>query len=244
MAAMIVCVVVFFLVALFLAPVVFCASIHGKSILLKVYVLGIRVFYVQGESWQEVISKLKRLVPKKKPKKKNAKKQKQNEAEETEKTKKEKRKKELSVAEVVELIRRLALSVNGFMRMLLRFVWFYDVEVVVPVSGADASDVAQEFGKTHALLGGARAALSNLLHLRFKKIVVIPNFAQNPIQAEFALKVAMSPFTLLLAAGYAVWRFARENPAVAQKKRRRALKKRMKKIQKNRQRVQKKANKK
>ncbi len=203
-------------------PAVFSASVRGQSILFRVYILGVRVFRLKGEGWPDLIEQLKKKIPKRKSKKEKPPQKTKSTAN---KTDSKKSKKQWSVEELIALVKQLATTADATIRLFLRLIWFYDIEVVIPAEGKDAHAVAMEYGKMQALLGGAHAILNNIAHLRFKRMMVIPHFAGPKVPAEFAVKVALSPAVLMMVLLYAVVRFIRESPMVEKRKRRRRVKK-------------------
>ncbi len=204
-----------FLVLLFFVPFVISLRVHGQAFALRLYVLGIRVLYLHGKSVPEFLENIKKRIPKRNPNKKKKTAQKKTKTTQ----KKSKQQETHDLAYYVQLLQRLSQASTVSTRFLLHFVWFYDIELFIPVQAANAALVAQNYGKTQALLGTARAALCNLVHIKFKKMVVFANFAEQPLPTEFAGKIAVSPSTLFLAGIYMLVYFLKGGPYSMQRKR-------------------------
>lgn len=134
-----------------------------------------------------------------KPREKRKKKKRKDERKEGEEGKEEPKKKR-TLPQILYLVKRIASSFGAARKMLFKGLWFYDVELVFPVDEGDAADTAIRFGQIQALVGGARAAVENLVHVRYKRLVVIPDFAsQHKDETFFSCKVAAMPVIMIVA---------------------------------------------
>ncbi len=224
MAGVIVGVLLGLCLLVFFIPVVVSFSVTGQAVAFRVYVLGLPLFRLQGETLADLQEQFKKRLPKRKSKRGGSTQKKKPKAEKVEKED-IKEKKQRTVSDYIELVRWLAASASASVRLLLRFVLVYDVQMMLPVQGANACLTAQKYGKMQAFLGAARAAVSNVVHLRIRKMVVLADFAGQSPPVEFSAKVALSPAALVLFLLYALWYTLKTNPALARKKRRRHIQK-------------------
>ncbi|MDL2254100.1 hypothetical protein LJC49_08570 [Ruminococcaceae bacterium OttesenSCG-928-I18] len=210
---------------LLLLPVIVTADYRAGVFSLKVRVL----FFVNLK-----------ILPAK-PKKKGKEKKKKHDgdtAEEEQEEREEKKKKapkERSIEEWIDLVKRLASSASRALRFILKGLLIYDVEIVLPVQAQQASDVAVRVGQLHAAIGGARAVLENLLHIRYRRYVLIPDFTgESKKQLVLACKVVTAPVIIVVAGILALIHFIRHSHLIRRFMRLRALKKRRKKMAKQR----------
>lgn len=105
-----------------------------------------------------------------------------------------------TLGELITLIKRIASAAGAAMRWLLRGIFIRKVEFVLPVTGSDAAEVAQKTGRTHALVGTGRAVLENVFNIRFKQLMVIPDFSNDSEQKlHFSCIIIASPIILIIA---------------------------------------------
>lgn len=130
----------------------------------------------------------------KKARRKSRKKKKKEEAEE----KKPRRKR--SLQQWLYLIKRIANAAGAAKNILLAGLRIYDFTFILAIHEEEASDTAIRYGQVQAAVGAARAVLENLIKIRYKTLVVIPDFEgrekQSPI---FSCKVAVCPVIMLVA---------------------------------------------
>lgn len=147
----------------------------------------------------------------KKSKPKKEKKQDVKKEEDEEEKKEEKPKK--TPSEIITLVKRIVSSAGVFLRRFLRHIRIKDLELVLPVSSEDASDVAINCGRIQMLIGATHAVLEERMHVTYKRLVVLPDYA-NQFHGSliFSCKVAASPVIMLAAAIAAGIRFLRYKP--------------------------------
>ena len=174
------------LVVLLLAPMVLGAELRDGQ-----FTLWVRVLFV----------KMRLLPAREKPVKKKRKKPEKEEPEEEPREEEEQKTRGRTAQQWLELIRRIVSSFTAGMKLLCKMMLVYDVEVLIPVRADDPSQLAQRFGQVQAAVGATRAALENVLYLRYKRLVAMPDFADDDkIQPVLACKVAVSP-VIIIAAG-------------------------------------------
>lgn len=106
-----------------------------------------------------------------------------------------------TVTEILELVKKGAESASPAMRLLLKWLRVYDLELVLPVHAQDAAAVAIRCGQMHALVASVHAALRNILTIRFRKLEILPDFTGKGEQSTyFSCKIAVSP-VIMIAAG-------------------------------------------
>lgn len=188
------------LLALVVLLLVLPASVYvryaGGEILVRARVLGVPFTLLPGK---ERPNKPKKEKPEK--------------PEDEEEPAEEKTKKKRSVSDWMLLIRRIATSAKAGLRVVLKGLWVRDVQLVLPVHAQDAADTAIRCGQMQALVGSVRAVLSNVVHLKCKRLVVLPDF--NGAQQEqlyFSCKVLAAPVIMLAAGIVAFNQFIRSRP--------------------------------
>lgn len=157
-----------------------------------------------------------------------------------EKPKEEKPKKERSFSDILALVREGAHAATRAMRIVLKGLWFYGIDVFVPVSADDAAATALRAGQVQAAIGTTRAVLENLLHLRYRRLAVYPDFAgQYKERFTFACKIATFPVIMVAAGLVGLFSFLKAHSLdyrLATRRlppaRRKALKKRMRAVKK------------
>lgn len=178
------------LILLFLlCPVIVGISYRDETFGLTVRLLGFikLTLYPQDEEKQA-----KKDARQEKKRRKKQKKQ----DEEAEKKPKRKR----TLRQWLYLIKRIAHSAGAAKGLILRALRVYDLEFVLAVHEEEASDTAIRFGQLQAAVGGVRAILENLIKIRYKTLVIIPDFAgQYATSPTFSCKVAACPVIMLIA---------------------------------------------
>lgn len=173
------------LVLLVVLPTVVYVSYRGGTFTLK-----LRVLFVKLTLFTTVPTRKRKRKPKK---------EKPSKPQKTEAPKKEKPKK--TIEEMLVLVKRIASSAGVFMRVFLRFLRIRDVELVLPVSAGEAADTALRCGRVQMLIGTTRAVLEERVHIRYTRLVVLPDFAGQYGQSSlFSCKIAASPVIMLAAA--------------------------------------------
>ena len=212
------------LVVLLLRPVVVGIDYRNATFSVWVRVLFVKIKLLPAKHGEDGEAKSR-----KKRKKKADRAQKQ---EEEEKEGAQKAHKERSIGEWIELIKRLASSATRGLRLILKTLRIYDVEIVLPVEAQEASDVAVRYGQMQAAIGGARAVLENLLHIRYRRFILIPDFtAESKNRLILSCKVATAPVIILAAGILAFVHFIREGHLLRRFVRLRAAKKRRRQMQ-------------
>ncbi len=98
------------------------------------------------------------------------------------------------------LIKRIASSAGSAMGIAGKGLWIYDVDFSIAVHAGDAGDTAVRVGQLQAAVGGVRALLENWFRVRYKRLVVTPDFAgQMDHMPSFACKIAVCPVIMLIA---------------------------------------------
>ncbi len=177
-----------------LAPAVLVVKVQGGQLS-----ANIRVLFVPVRLWPQ------RPKKEKPPRKAKKKKTEETQAAAAQPEAKKKR----SVGEWLALIRRAADAAGWAARLALKTLWVYDVQFVWPIEGGDPAALAYLYGGAQSALGATRAVLANLLHIRYKKLVVVPDFAgEHKNELIFACKIAASPVIMVAVGLGALLRFA------------------------------------
>ncbi len=148
------------------------------------------------------------LYPAKPKKPVAAKKTKRKKKEEPEEEKPEKPQKQRGADYWLRMVERVAASAKKPLRIIMKGIFVRGVELVLPVCAEEADKTATYYGRMQALVGGARAALENLVNVRFKRVVVIPDFAHQYEGATLvAARVTSLPVVFLAAGACGLWKF-------------------------------------
>lgn len=172
-----------------LCPVIVGISYRDETFGLTVRLLGFikLTLYPQDEEKQARKDEKNARKRRKKQKKKD---------EEAQKKPKRKR----TLRQWLYLIKRIAHSAGAAKSLILRALHIYDFEFVLAVHEEEASDTAIRFGQLQAAVGGVRAILENIIKIRYKTLVIIPDFAgQYATSPTFSCKVAACPVIMLIA---------------------------------------------
>ncbi len=111
----------------------------------------------------------------------------------------------------LEQISGLVSTANGAIRLLLKGVFFRKIRIVYPYHQEDPADTAIGYGKLQAYLGGAIATLRNFLHLSFKELSIIPDFAnEHKYHRYFYCNIWSSPLIIVIVGIYAAKRIFKE----------------------------------
>lgn len=188
----------------------------GLGILLLLLLLvpaTVRADYSGGvfSLWVRVLFLSIRVLPLKKrddgasAKPKKARRKKKGSAKEAGEEKPEKKR---SVEDVILLVKRIAAAVGAGMRWVLRGMWVHGVELVIPVHAADAADTALNAARYEALVGGTRAVLESAVRVKYRRIVIVPDFAGVHREAlHFSCKITAAPVIMLVACAAALLKF-------------------------------------
>lgn len=187
-------------------------GILALLVLLLVFPATAYVRYNQGEFTVKlrVLFVVIRVFPlkekKQKPKKTKKKKERKWQAGQDETPEEEKPKRTLE--QQIRLIKRLATSAGGGAKFILRHLFFRNVRLVLPVHADDAAATAIRVGQMQALVGGTRAVLANLAHIKYKQLEIVPDFTgQLEVEPYFACNILASPVIMVIAAGIFMKRF-------------------------------------
>ncbi len=162
-------------------PLTIHATLHSGSLTVRVRVLFL---------YLKVYPLPERKARPKKQKKKKA------EADDAKPEKKEKKKKPLS--ERVAFLRRLITSALPALKFVLKRLHFNAIDIVLPVYAGDAADTATRCGQLQAAIGTLRALLDSRLHVRYKRLCLLPDFAnQYQGQHYFSGKIVFSPLIIV-----------------------------------------------
>ncbi|MDL2295022.1 DUF2953 domain-containing protein, partial [Ruminococcaceae bacterium OttesenSCG-928-D13] len=185
------------LLALFALVMAVPASVKVKygggqfSVWVRVLFIRLRVFPMGP--WLQKRLAGSQSKPEKKPKKDKA---------EDRDTEAEQEKKKRTPQQTAALIKRLARAGAAAMKAFFRHLRIRGVSVVLPVHAEDASDTAVRCGQAQTAIGTARGVLANWLNIKYKKLVVIPDFTgQYKDELCFACKFVFCP-GILFVMGY------------------------------------------
>lgn len=208
------------LVLLLLFPVVVQPSYAGGTFVLHVRVLlfiKLRVLQIpakpktekqqrRAEAKQQKKQARKERKEAKQEAKAEKKRQKQEEKGEGEEEKEQKPKKTFS--EMLHFIKKVASSAGVAAKFFFRFLFIRNISLVLPIHAEDASDTAKKCGQMQMLIGSVRGVLGNLVHLHFKRIQLVPDFADMYSDSlSFSCNIISSPVIILLAGIFALKRF-------------------------------------
>lgn len=141
-------------------------------------------------------------LPQRKPRKKKppAKKKKEQEADASEEEEKQAPKKEKTLEQKLALVKKLVAAGASAAKPVLRNLRLNAVELVLPVHAAEAADTAVRCGQIQAGLGSLRALLDGRLKVRFKRMMIVPDFTgEHGQELYFACKVAVNPYIMVIA---------------------------------------------
>lgn len=189
------------LVLLLLCPVIVQAGVAGGEITVRVRFLGfIRLTLFPAKPAAAGRPKKARQKRKKAPKQQEA----------AEKAAPKKR----TFSQLISLVESFARAASRAARIVLRALLIYNIDLLVPVSGPDAATVALRTGQVQALVGGTRAVLENIFHLRYKRLAVLPDFTGlGEEDFTFSCHVMLIPVILLAAGFVALFVFLRDRLA-------------------------------
>ena len=189
-----------FFILFLLVPVTIYVEYANGAVALKVRILFVKIGLLPAKP---------RAKPKKEKKPKSNTNRKQ-------KPKKEKPKK--SFEEILQFIKRIASAATRATKVIFRFLYIRDVQLVLPVSGADAAAAAIACGRMQALVGGTRAVLSNVTNLHCKRLLIVPDFAgQYAKRLSFSCKIVASPVIMVAAGIVGIKRFLLYKPVAYSK---------------------------
>jgi len=96
--------------------------------------------------------------------------------------------------ETLALIKRLVKAGLAALKVFFKHLRITGVQLVLPVYAGDAADTATRCGQLQAVIGGARAVLQGRLKVHYKRLELIPDFAdQFSDQMLVACKLKFSP---------------------------------------------------
>lgn len=179
------------LLFLLLVPASVSLAYRKHQFTLAVRLAGIKV-------WGLPAKKKKARKPKKpkKQKTKEASKDQKKEAKTEEKSARPK-----TPTEILELVRRIAVSASAGMRILAKGLWIRGLEIVIPIGGDDAAEIAITRGRLQGVFATTYAALENIVKIQYKRIDLIPDFAdQHTDELAFSCKIVSNLFIMLVAA--------------------------------------------
>ena len=108
----------------------------------------------------------------------------------------------------INLVKRIGKSASVAMKHVLKHIRIKDVSLVLPVYAGDASATAVRCGQVQAMIGGTHAVLDNLLHVSYKQLIIVPDFAgQWGSRTSFSCKIVASPVIMLAATIMGLWQF-------------------------------------
>lgn len=176
--------------------------------------VGIRLEEGTWTIWVQVLFVKYQLLPAKPKKEKKAKKSKKEkkkekpvEEQETEE-KEEKEEKKKTLEQQLVLVRRVAKSASATLKRILKGLRIKNVTLFLPVYGQDAAATAIRCGEIQALIGSTHAVLTNLLHISYSEMVILPDFSgQWESRLHFSCKIVASPVIILAAGIVGLWQF-------------------------------------
>lgn len=187
------------LVLLLVLPVTITARLeHGD------FTVKVRVFFIRL-----TVFPLKPRKPRK-PKKEKAKKP----GPDTDEAEEEKEpKKKRTLGEMVTFVKRLAQAGIAAMKVFFRHLRIRNVSIVLPVHAEEAGDTAIRCGQLHALLGTARAVLDSHLHVSWRRLQLIPDFAgQHKDDMLLSAQLVFCPGIALVMGGVFLKHFLASRP--------------------------------
>lgn len=172
----------------------------------------VRVLFLPIKLWPRTYKPKKEKKPRKqKPKK------------EPEDEEKPKEKKKRSFGEMWLFIKRIAAASTKAMRVFVRHVRVHGVKLVLPVHASEADEVAINYARIQAVIGGARAVLDKRLHVKYKKLALIPDFAgEHKGELLIACKITFCPGIILVMGFVFLKKFMRKR-AYSRKQYRKAI---------------------
>lgn len=110
---------------------------------------------------------------------------------------------------LAELLHKVGCIVNRagwLMKKIFGALRFSGVVIWLPVTGADAAETANQYGRIWAALSASLAVLYNLLHIKVERIEIVPDYAgllkgkevlSCKIQAQLIIMVTAGLYTLV-----------------------------------------------
>ncbi|MBQ5755509.1 MAG: DUF2953 domain-containing protein [Oscillospiraceae bacterium] len=110
---------------------------------------------------------------------------------------------------LAELLHKVGCIVNRagwLMKKIFGALRISKVVIWLPVTGADAADTANQYGRIWAALSASLAVLYNLLHIKVERIEIVPDYAgllkgkevlSCKIQAQLIIMVTAGVYTLV-----------------------------------------------
>jgi hypothetical protein len=199
------------LVLLLVFPVVFVVRFEGGKFVLKIRLLWVfPITLLGGKPKTEAQIKRAEIRAEKKKKRREAKAEKKKAKLDAKKAKlppKEEKAEEQaepkkkSFSEILDMISRGLNAASKAARIMLKGLFFYKIRLFVPVRGKDAADTALKTGQIQAAIGTARGAAENVLHLRWRRIVIYPDFTGETRETfVFSCKILLIPVIMAVAA--------------------------------------------
>ena len=114
----------------------------------------------------------------------------------------EKEKRKRTPGEMWRWGKRLAKAGLAAMKPFLRHLRIRQVQVVIPVYAGDAADTAQLCGQVQAAVGTLRALLEERLNIKYKKLVVLPDFTGHSFNELYFSCKAVFSLGIMLVMGF------------------------------------------
>lgn len=185
-------------------------------VLVLVLPVTIKLEFRGGELgvWARVLFVRVRVFPRPdKPKKEKKPKKKRTKRKGGEEDAEDKQKAKRSFGETWAMIKRLAAAGVEALKPFIRHLRINAVQLVIPVHADEAADTAVRCGQVQAAVGVVRGWLDGRLKVRFKRIVVIPDFAdQYGKELFFACKICFSPGIIFVMLFKFLRRYLRKRP--------------------------------
>ena len=101
----------------------------------------------------------------------------------------------------MDLLEQILSAASAGLRFFLRRLRIRGVELVCPVQGGDAAQTALRWGQLQGVLGLLHAKLEEALNIRYKRLVLIPDFANqyDGSHVIFSCKIIASPLIMIIA---------------------------------------------
>ena len=107
----------------------------------------------------------------------------------------------------LDTIRSLVVTAGSVVRKILAGLLIHDIRIVLPVQMDDAASTAVAVGGVHAALHASLGVLNNFFRLKFKQLVIIPDYqGEYEGQEHFSCKITTH---LIIMVVIAVWAFVR-----------------------------------
>lgn len=190
------------IIIILLMPVVVGLSYRDETFTVTLRLLGlIKLTLLPQDEEKKAKKEAKRQAKEAKKKRKKSKRETEGE---------EKPKRKRTVKQWLYLIKRILYSADAAKDLALKGIRVYDFEFILAVHAEEAGDTAIRFGQIQAAVGGARALLENLIKIRYKTLVLIPDFAGQYDSAPiFSCKIAACPVIMLVVGIAALRAFLR-----------------------------------